>query len=99
MRFMIIRKADDTTEAGGLPDEAILDGPFTETKELVAGYCLLETKSPEEALDWAKRWPPIDGEVELEIRRLYEADDFGEEFTPELREKEERMRAELAQKT
>lgn len=141
MRFMIIRKADQETEAGVMPGEELLtvmtqymeemgkagvlvageglhpsvkgarvkfsrgkptvtDGPFTETKELIAGYSIIDVKSREEAIEWAKRWPPLDahGELELEIRQIFEADDFGEAFTPELREKEERLRAEVAEK-
>src|SRR3954462_8730077 len=136
MRFMIIRKADQQTEAGAMPSEEmltlmgnymqqmndagillggeglrpssqgtrvkfsqgkpkVLDGPFAETKELIAGWCLIRVGSREEAIEWAKRGPAIGTEssVELEIRQLYEADDFGEEFTPELREQEDRMRA------
>ena len=79
--------------AGGKP--SVIDGPFAETKELIAGYLVIEVKSFQEAIEWAKRWPAWegDGEVELEIRRVFEADDFGEEFTPELREREERIRA------
>ena len=136
MRFMIIRKADQQTEAGVLPTEEILaamgtymqqmndagillggeglrpsaqgarvkfakgkpkviDGPFAEAKELIGGWCLIRVGSREEAIEWAKRWPALGTEenVELEIRQLYEADDFGEEFTPELRAQEDRMRA------
>ena len=76
----------------------VTDGPFTESKEVIAGYCLIQVASLQEAIDWVKRWPALDadGEVEIEIRPLYEADDFGAEFTPELREAEERMRAEGA---
>ena len=74
----------------------VTDGPFTESKEVIAGYCLIQVASMQEAIDWVKRWPALDadGEVEIEIRPLYEAEDFGAEFTPELREEEERMRAE-----
>jgi len=81
---------------GGRPE--IIDGPFAETKELVAGFSIIEVASKEEAIAWCKKWPPLDGngEVALEIRQIYEADDFGEAFTPEEREREERMRAELA---
>jgi hypothetical protein len=76
----------------------VTDGPFAEAKELIAGWSIIQVNSMEEAIEWVKRWPRIDGdgEVELEIRRLYEADDFGAEFTPELREKEERLRARVA---
>lgn len=70
----------------------VTDGPFTETKELVAGFWILQTRSLEEAVEWLKRAPFRDGEVE--IRQVAEAEDFGDEFTPELREKEERLRAE-----
>ena len=81
---------------GGRP--TVIDGPFTETKELVAGFCLIQVGSRDEAIEWVKRWPALDGhgEVELEIRQVFEADDFGPEFTPELREAEERMRAQVA---
>jgi len=139
MRFMMLRKADENTEAGVQPssellavmgkyiDEmvkagvmregeglqptakgvrvkfsggkpAVIDGPFTETKELVAGYAIIDVKSKEEAIEWAKRWPALDadGEVEIEIRQVYTPEDFGREFTPELRDAEERMRAEVA---
>ena len=138
MRFMILRKADQTTEAGVLPGEkllaamgkymeemgkagvllaaeglqptskgvrvkfsggkpAILDGPFAETKELIAGFCLIQVKSKGEAVEWVRRWPAIDsdGNVEIEIRQVFEADDFGPEFTPELREAEARLRAQV----
>ena len=73
----------------------VIDGPFAETKELIGGWCLIRVNSRDEAIEWAKRWPAIgmESNVELEIRQLYEADDFGPEFTPELREQEERMRA------
>jgi hypothetical protein len=135
MRFMILVKANPETEAGVLPDEAILtamgkfnedlvkagvmlageglqasskgarvrfsqgkrtviDGPFTETKELIAGFWLWEVKSKEEAIEWVKRAPFQ--EEEIEIRQVFEADDFGEAFTPELREAEERLRSQAA---
>jgi hypothetical protein len=74
----------------------VIDGPFTETKELLAGYCLIDVRSKAEAVEWAKRWPPLDGDVELEIRALYEEADFGDEFTPEQRAAEAQMRAQLA---
>ena len=135
MRFMILLKADATTEAGMLPNEKLLaemgkyneelakagvllageglqpsskgarvrfsgdertviDGPFPEAEELIAGFWIFETASREEAIEWVKRCPnPLDGEAEIEIRQVYEAEDFGEEFTPELREAEERLRA------
>jgi hypothetical protein len=74
---------------------SVTDGPFTETKELVAGYWLWQVQSMEEAIAWVKRCPnPMPGESEIEIRPVFEADDFGEEFTPELREQEDRIRAE-----
>ena len=139
MRFMIIRRADQQTEAGAMPSEQMLtlmgnymkeisdagillageglkpssegarvkftngkprviDGPFSETKELIAGYMLIRADSKEEAIEWAKRWPALDLEqnVELEIRPLFEEDDFGDEFTPELRAQEERQRDQLS---
>ena len=74
----------------------VIDGPFTETKELVAGFWLWQVKSKEEAIEWLKRAPFE--ETEVEIRQVFEADDFGAEFTPELREQEERIRAQAAAK-
>jgi len=75
----------------------VVDGPFTETKELVAGFWILQCKSLEECIEWVKRAPnPMPGESEIEIRQVFEADDFGEEFTPELREHEARLREQLA---
>jgi len=74
----------------------VIDGPFAETKELVAGYWMWQVKSKEEAIEWLKRAPFEDAEVE--IRQVFEAEDFGAEFTPELREQEERLRAEMAAK-
>ena len=73
----------------------VIDGPFAETKELIAGYWLWEVKSKEEAIEWVKRCPnPMPGtEAEIEIRQVYAAEDFGAEFTPQLREQEERVRA------
>ncbi len=77
-------------------ERRVIDGPFAETKELVAGFWLWQVKSMDEAVEWVKRCPnPMPGESEIEIRPLHEAEDFGEEFTPELREQEERQRAEL----
>ena len=74
-------------------DRTVIDGPFAETKELVAGYWLWQVKSMEEAVEWVRRCPnPMAGESEIEIRRVFEADDFGAEFTPELRAREERLR-------
>ena len=77
---------------------SVIDGPFAETKELVAGFWLWQVRSLDEAIEWAKRCPnPFEhGESELEIRQVFEAEDFGAEFTPELREQEERLRAEMA---
>jgi hypothetical protein len=69
----------------------VLDGPFAETKELIAGYWLFQAKSMEEAVDWVKR-APFDGGSEIEIRQVFEAEDFGAELTPELRQQEERLR-------
>jgi hypothetical protein len=75
----------------------VIDGPFSETKELVAGFWLWQVKSKEEAIEWLKR-APFDGGTEIEIRQVFEAEDFGAEFTPELREQEERLRAQMAEK-
>ena len=73
------------------------DGPFTEAKELIVGFWLIQVKSKEEAIEWVKRCPnPLEGESEIEIRQVFEAEDFGDEFTPELREQEERQRARMA---
>jgi hypothetical protein len=77
-------------------EKKVLDGPFTETKELVAGFWLWQVKSMDEAVEWLKRAPFED--AELEIRPVFEADDFGKEFTPELRAQEERLRAEIGRK-
>ena len=138
MRFMLMVRATQDSEAGVMPSEEILtamgkyneelvkagvllageglhpssrgarvrfsgsrrtviDGPFAETKELIAGFWLIQVKSLEEAIEWVKRCPnPFDGESDIEIRRVFEAEDFGAEFTPELREQEERLRAEVA---
>jgi hypothetical protein len=73
----------------------VIDGPFAETKELIAGFWLWKVRSMEEAVEWLKR-APFDGGTEVEIRPAFEADDFGAEFTPELRAREERLRAEIA---
>jgi hypothetical protein len=135
MRFMILLKADKTTEAGVLPDEKLLtemgkyneelvkagvmqageglqpsskavrvkfsadnrtvtEGPF-DLKELVCGFWIFKVNSRDEAIEWAKRAPLGDG-TEIEIRQIFEAEDFGAEFTPELREQEERLRAKIA---
>jgi len=75
----------------------VVDGPFTESKELIAGFWLWQVKSREEAIEWAKRCPnPTGAEGEIELRQVFEAEDFGSEFTPELREQEERLRAQIA---
>ncbi|MBO9664966.1 YciI family protein [Dokdonella sp.] len=137
MRFMVIVKANQDTEAGVMPSEQMLaamgkyneelvkagvmlageglhpsskgvrvdfgangkrtvvDGPFAETKELIAGFWLWQVRSREEAIEWIKRAPFEPGDV-IEIRQVFEAEDFGAEFTPELREQEERLRAEIA---
>ncbi len=78
--------------SGGKP--TVTDGPFTEAKELIAGYWVIQAKSKEEAVEWARRVPFQEGEIE--IRQVFEAEDFGEELTPELREQEERLRAQAA---
>ena len=138
MRFMVIVKANQDSEAGVMPTvkmltemgkfneelvkagvmlageglqpsskgarvnfsggkATVIDGPFAETKELVAGYWMWQVKSKEEAIEWLKRAPFEDTEVE--IRQVFEAEDFGDEFTPELREQEERLRAQVAAKS
>jgi hypothetical protein len=77
-------------------ERSVVDGPFAETKELIAGFWLWEVRSMEEAIEWVKRCPnPMEGESEIEIRQVAEADDFGENLTPELREAEERLRGQL----
>ena len=82
------------------PRRTVVDGPFAETKELVAGFWLWQVKSMEEAVEWVRRCPnPMESDSDIEIRPLYEADDFGEAFTPELREQEERLRAGAVKKT
>jgi hypothetical protein len=141
MRFMILVKADQNSEAGVLPSEQLLkemgdyneelvkagvmrageglqpsskgarvrfsgnkrtviDGPFSETKELIAGFWIFEVRSLEEAIEWVKRCPnPMPGtESEIEIRQIFEADDFGPALTPELRAQEERLRAQTEKK-
>ena len=78
----------------------VFDGPFVETKELIAGYWVWKVKSMNEAVEWAKRCPnPTGAEGEIELRPIFEADDFGAEFTPELRAQEERLRAEIASRS
>jgi hypothetical protein len=74
----------------------VIDGPFAEAKELIAGFWIWQLNSMEEAIEWAKRCPnPMNGESELEIRQVFEADDFGAEYTPELREQDERLRTQM----
>jgi hypothetical protein len=139
MRFMVMVKANEDSEAGVLPSQELLaemgqyneelvkagvllaaeglqasskgarvrfsgkqrtviDGPFSETKELIAGFWLIQVKSKEEAIEWVKRCPnPMEGESEIEIRQVFEAPDFGEELTPELRAQEERIGAQMAE--
>ena len=76
----------------------VVDGPFAETKELVAGFWLWQVSSMEEAIEWVRRCPnPMPGDSEIEIRRVFEAEDFGESFTPELREQEEQLRRHIAE--
>lgn len=78
----------------------VVDGPFAETKELIAGFWIIQVKSREEAIEWIKRVPfdvPENEPTEIEIRQIFEAEDFGEAFTPELRDQEERLRAEAAE--
>jgi hypothetical protein len=78
-------------------NRTVIDGPFTETKELVAGFWVWRVDSLEKAIEWVKRCPnPMPGESEIEIRQIFEAEDFGAEFTPELRKQEERLRGEMA---
>jgi hypothetical protein len=138
VRFMVMVKATEDSEAGVLPSQellaamgrfneelvkagvmvageglqssskgvrvrfsgdkrSVIDGPFAETKELVAGFWIFQVKSLEEAIEWVKRCPnPMSGESEIEIRQIFEADDFGEQFTPELREQEARLREQAA---
>ena len=80
-------------------DRTVMDGPFTETKDLVAGYWIWQVKSLDEAIAWVKRCPnPHNDDSEIEIRQVFEAEDFGEAFTPELQEQEERLRATTAAK-
>jgi hypothetical protein len=77
-------------------ERTVIDGPFAETKELVAGFWLIQVKSMDEAIEWVKRCPnPMDGESEIEIRQVFETEDFGEVLTPELREQEARLRAQV----
>jgi hypothetical protein len=138
MRFMVMVKATDESEAGVMPSQellaamgayneqlvkagvmlaregqhptskgarvrfsgdkrSVIDGPFAETKELVAGFWIIQVKSLDEAIEWVKRCPnPMQSESEIEIRQIFEAEDFGAEFTPELREQEARLREQAA---
>ncbi|WP_428418507.1 YciI family protein [Methylibium sp.] len=81
-------------------DRRVIDGPFAETKELIAGFWIWQCASLQEAIDWVKRCPnPMPGDSEVEIRQVFEAEDFGAEFTPELRAQEERLRAEIASRS
>ena len=138
MKFMVIVKASEESEAGKMPSEqlmtemgkfneelvkagvllageglhpsvngarirfsgdkrTVIDGPFSETRELVAGFWLIQVKSREEAIEWMKRCPnPMEGESEIEIRQVFEMEDFGDAMTPQLREQEERLRAQTA---
>lgn len=74
----------------------VVDGPFTEAKELIAGFWIWKVNSMAEAIDWVKRCPnPMEGESEIEVRQVFESEDFGAEFTPELREQEDRLRAQI----
>ncbi|MCJ1884146.1 YciI family protein [Pseudomonas sp. LA21] len=78
----------------------VIDGPFAETKELIAGYWIFQTASLQECIDWVRRCPnPFEGLSEIEIRQIFEAEDFGAEFTPELREQEDRIREQIARKS
>ena len=81
-------------------DRTVTDGPFTETKELLGGFWLWNVKSMDEAIEWVKRCPnPTGEEAEIEIRPVFEAEDFGDEFTPELRDQEERLRSQIAKQS
>jgi hypothetical protein len=79
-------------------NRTVIDGPFAETKELIAGFWLWQVKSMDEAIEWVKRCPnPMNEDSEIEIRQVFEAPDFGDEFTPELREQEARLAAQMAE--
>ena len=81
------------------PKRTVIDGPFSESKELIAGFWMFKANSREEAIEWVKRCPnPFPGESEIEIRQVFEAEDFGPALTPELREAEERLRAQVTEK-
>ncbi|UVE19112.1 YciI family protein [Pseudomonas sp. LS44] len=141
MRFMVIVRATQDSEAGVMPSEellaamgryneelaaagvmlggeglhpssrgarvrfsgdqrSVIDGPFVETKELIAGFWIFQVASLEECIAWVKRCPnPMPGASDIEIRQIFEAEDFGAEFTPELREQEDRIRAQIAAKS
>ncbi len=77
---------------------AVVDGPFTETKELIAGFTMIQVKSKEEAIEWVKRWPVEDAPVELEIRQVFEMEDFGAAVTPEIRDQVDRIRESASKK-
>jgi len=80
-------------------DRTVIDGPFAETKELIAGFWLWKVKSKEEAIEWVRRCPnPMPGDSEIEIRQVFEAEDFGEQFTPELKEQAERVYTQVSAK-
>ena len=82
------------------PKRTVIDGPFAETKELIAGYWIWQVRSLDEAIEWVKRCPnPMNGDSDIEIRQVFEAEDFGEAFTPELQEQEERLRAGIEKRT
>ena len=88
-------KGARVTFAGGKP--TVIDGPFADAKEVIGGFWMIQVKSKEEAIEWVKRCPnPMESDSEIEIRQVFEADDFGAELTPELREQEERLRAKVA---
>ena len=84
--------------SGGKP--TVIDGPFTEAKELIAGFTMIQVRSKEEAIEWVKRWPAFDAEAEaeIEIRQVFEAEDFGPAMSPEVRKQEERLRAQTGAK-
>jgi hypothetical protein len=82
--------------SGGKP--MVIDGPFTETKELIAGFSMIQVKSREEAIEWVKRWPALDNVDEIEIRQVFEAEDFGPAMTTEIKKQEEPLRAESAKR-
>lgn len=87
-------RAARVTSAAG--KRTVRDGPFTEANELIAGFTMIQARSLEEAIEWVKRWPLEDGDVELEIRQVFEAEDFGPQLTHELRAQEERLRGQAS---